>query len=150
MAAAASTQGTTLAELAAALGGKYDPPPPPPPVPRARTDRFVLTATLPDKEAARAERQRALGKGGVSQRLPLPGEESDEDEAEVRRILTGRGPSEAAVRVHAGARAVARLRAQPAVVALLARTVDSEQWRDFKAREKARAPHVPFEALLHV
>ena len=109
-----------------------------------------MTAALPAKEAATAERARALGGGGVGQRLPLPGEESDEDEDEARRVLAPRGPSEAAVRVHAGARAVARLRAQPGVVDLLVRAAGSEQWRQFKEKEKARAPRASFKALLEV
>jgi hypothetical protein len=140
MALAASTQGTSLAELEASLSGRYDPSLVSSRQRDARSDKYVLTAVVPSKEVKKA-RLRAASSSGLRRRMPLPGDESDEDEEEVRRVLATLGPTDADVRVHADAVRVATLRAQPEVVASLSRTVLLQQWHAFKRTDKARQPH---------
>ncbi len=74
---ALAERGGRLAELAARLEGKYDPPEAPPTPPPKRNDHYQTSALVPVRQAAKT-RQRGMRHYTV----PPPGQESDSDSDE--------------------------------------------------------------------
>jgi len=70
-------RGGRLAELAARLEGKYDPPEAPPTSPPKRNDHYQTSALVPVRQAAKT-RQRGMR----HYQVPAPGQESDSDSDE--------------------------------------------------------------------
>jgi hypothetical protein len=151
--ASATERGNRLSDLAAALGGAFDPPPQRPAPARPRTDAYTFRTLLPEGPAARRLAARAAFAGGAlgwADPLPLPGEESDDDEEEaVALLLRAQRAREVGGDASGGLDGSrGATDRDEAAVAQLHQAMQSETWGRYRQKQRARGPHTMLTTAL--
>jgi hypothetical protein len=149
--ASATERGNRLTDLAAALGGAYDPPPQRPAPARPRTDAYTFRTLLPEGPTARrlaAQAALAGGALGWANPLPLPGEESDDDEEEAVALLLRAQRAREVGGDASGGFDGSRVATDDAAAAQLRQAMRSGTWGRYRQKQRARGPHAMLTTAL--